>query len=50
MSDEALKARAAGLRALIHEANYRYHVLDAPSIPDAEYDRLLRELAAIEDA
>jgi DNA ligase (NAD+) len=48
MSDEGLKARAAELRALIHEANYRYHVLDAPSIPDAEYDRLLRELEGIE--
>jgi DNA ligase (NAD+) len=48
MADEVLRARAAELRAQIHEANFRYHVLDAPSIPDAEYDRLLRELEAIE--
>ena len=34
-------ARAAELRAAIDDANYRYHVLDDPEIPDAEYDRLL---------
>jgi DNA ligase (NAD+) len=50
MPDAHLQARAAELRALIHEANYRYHVLDAPVIPDAEYDRLLRELEALEAA
>ncbi len=42
--------RAAELRRLIEEANYRYYVLDAPSLPDAEYDRLYRELEAIEAA
>jgi DNA ligase (NAD+) len=41
-------ARAAELRATIEEHNHRYHVLDAPSVPDAEYDRLVRELEAIE--
>jgi DNA ligase (NAD+) len=41
--------RASELRALIDEANYRYYVLDAPSIPDAEYDRLFRELQALEE-
>jgi DNA ligase (NAD+) len=50
MADAALTARAAELRALIHEANHRYHQLDAPSIPDAEYDRLMRELEALEAA
>ncbi|MBM4181537.1 MAG: NAD-dependent DNA ligase LigA [Betaproteobacteria bacterium] len=40
--------RARELRALIDEANYRYYVLDAPSIPDSEYDRLLRELQELE--
>jgi len=40
------KARA--LRAEIEQHNYRYYVLDAPSIPDAEYDRLFRELVALE--
>jgi DNA ligase (NAD+) len=43
-------ARALELRRLIDEANYRYYVLDAPTIPDAEYDRLLRELQDLEVA
>ncbi|MEP6680920.1 MAG: NAD-dependent DNA ligase LigA [Chloroflexota bacterium] len=43
-------ARAAELRAEIEEANYRYHVLDAPTIEDATYDRLLRELTDLEAA
>ena len=36
------------LRAEIHRHNYLYHVLDSPEIPDAEYDRLLRELQELE--
>ena len=40
--------RAAQLRTLIEEANYRYHVLDDAAIPDVEYDRLMRELEALE--
>ena len=43
-------ARAAELRRLLEDANHRYHVLDDPAIPDAEYDALLRELQAIEAA
>jgi len=43
-------ARAAELRALIEDANYRYHVLDDPAIPDAEYDKLMRELIDLEAA
>lgn len=43
-------ARVNALRAAINEANYRYYVLDAPTLPDAEYDRLLRELQEIEAA
>ncbi len=42
--------RAAELRRLIDEANHCYFVLDDPSIPDAEYDRLMRELQALEAA
>ena len=38
------------LRETIEEHNYRYHVLDAPTISDAEYDRLMRELQELEDA
>jgi len=48
MSKNTAADRAAALRAEIVEANYRYHVLDDPSIPDAEYDRLMRELEALE--
>ncbi len=42
--------RAAELRALLQHHAHRYYVLDAPEIPDAEYDRLFSELQAIEDA
>ena len=41
---------AAELRAAIDDANYRYYVLDAPTIEDAEYDRMLRELEELENA
>src|SRR5690606_15534671 len=40
--------RIAALRAELDEHNYRYYVLDQPSVPDAEYDRLFRELQALE--
>lgn len=42
--------RAARLRAAIHHHNYRYYVLDAPEVSDAEFDALLRELQEIEAA
>lgn len=48
MPARSAAARVAELRRAIEEANYRYYVLDDPSIPDAEYDRLLRELQALE--
>lgn len=40
--------RVEELRSLIEEHNYHYYVLDDPSIPDAEYDRLFRELQTLE--
>ncbi len=43
-------ARAAALRRLIAEHDRNYYVLDAPTIPDAEYDALFRELADLESA
>ncbi len=43
-----LQARAAELRDMIHEHNYRYHVLSDPIITDGEYDALMRELQALE--
>ena len=42
--------RAAELRRVIEYHNERYYALDAPEIPDAEYDLLVRELRAIEAA
>jgi DNA ligase (NAD+) len=41
-------ARADRLRREIELANFNYYVKDAPSIPDAEYDRLFRELQSLE--
>jgi len=41
--------RAAQLRDELNYHNYQYYVLDNPEIPDAEYDRLLRELQALEE-
>jgi DNA ligase (NAD+) len=42
------RERAARLRREIERHNYLYYVLDAPEISDAEFDRLLRELEALE--
>lgn len=42
------EARIRQLRADIEGHNYRYYVLDAPSIPDAEFDKLFRELQQLE--
>ena len=46
----AARERINELRESIDEHDHRYHVLDAPVISDAEYDRLLRELQALEEA
>jgi DNA ligase (NAD+) len=40
--------RAAELRAQLHHHAHRYHTLDDPEIPDAEYDRLFQALQALE--
>ncbi len=42
------KQRVGALIQTLNEANYRYYVLDDPTMPDFEYDRLLRELENIE--
>ena len=42
--------RAAALRTQLQHHAHRYYVLDAPEIPDADYDKLFRELQAIEAA
>jgi DNA ligase (NAD+) len=41
-------ARAVELRELLERYNYRYHALDDPEVPDAEYDRIMQELRALE--
>ena len=43
-------ARAAILRELLRDANHQYHVRDAPTVDDAQYDAWMRELEAIESA
>ena len=49
MVTEILKKRVEKLREEIEYHNYRYYVLDQPEIPDAQYDRLMRELEKIEE-
>jgi DNA ligase (NAD+) len=48
--DAPLLQRLEELRRALHEANYEYYVLDAPTLSDAEWDRLLRELKEVEAA
>ncbi|MDB5988058.1 MAG: ligA [Nevskia sp.] len=50
MSKQGAEARAAKLRQQLEQANHRYYVLDAPSLSDAEYDRLFSELQQLEAA
>jgi DNA ligase (NAD+) len=49
-ASHAAADRIAKLREEIELHNYRYYVLDAPTIPDAEFDRLFRELQELEAA
>ena len=48
MKLEEAKKRVLELHDEINEHNHRYYVLDDPAISDAEYDRLMRELMALE--
>jgi len=43
-----MRARSVALRQQLEQASHDYYVLDRPTIPDAEYDRLFRELQEIE--
>jgi len=49
MNLEQAREKAASLRDKINHHDYRYYVLDNPEISDEEYDRLMRELAGIEE-
>ena len=44
------KERVLQLTQILNDANYRYYVLDNPTMPDFEYDQLLRELEELEKA
>jgi len=48
MTTAAAAKKVTDLRRQLDDANHRYYVLDDPSITDADYDRLLRELEALE--
>ena len=50
MDRPSAEKRVKELHNLLNQYNYEYHVLDNPSVPDAEYDRLLKELLEIEEA
>jgi DNA ligase (NAD+) len=47
-TSEDIQQTLDSLRKQIRFHNYRYHVLDDPEVPDAEYDRLMRQLQALE--
>ncbi|WP_246942897.1 NAD-dependent DNA ligase LigA [Bacillus pinisoli] len=44
-----VQARVEELRSLLHKWNHEYHVLDQPSVSDAEYDQALNELIRLEE-
>jgi DNA ligase (NAD+) len=50
MASSEVLARVTALRQELERHNYAYYVLDQPLIPDAEYDRLFRELQQLEAA
>ncbi|MCK9533771.1 MAG: NAD-dependent DNA ligase LigA [Pseudomonas sp.] len=47
-STSSISTRIAELRHAIEAHDYSYYVLDEPTVPDSEYDRLFRELSALE--
>ena len=50
MDRNTAKSRIDELRKEIDYHNYRYYVLDEPSVTDAEYDRMMQELISLEEA
>ncbi|WP_368658339.1 NAD-dependent DNA ligase LigA [Metabacillus halosaccharovorans] len=49
MDKQSATKRVQELHELLNTYNYEYHVLDQPSVPDAEYDRLMQELIKVEE-
>ncbi|MGG0464918.1 NAD-dependent DNA ligase LigA [Priestia aryabhattai] len=50
MEFETAKSRVQELRDVLNQYGYEYYVLDQPSVPDAEYDKLMNELIEIEES
>ncbi|MFS1705041.1 NAD-dependent DNA ligase LigA, partial [Alteromonas sp. AMM-1] len=48
MNTQSINAQLEALRDTINEYNYQYYVLDNPTVPDSEYDRLFQSLKALE--
>ncbi|MEG9497354.1 MAG: NAD-dependent DNA ligase LigA, partial [Pantoea dispersa] len=46
----SVQEQITALRTTLRHHEYLYHVMDTPEIPDAEYDRLMRELRELESA
>ncbi|WP_042357548.1 NAD-dependent DNA ligase LigA [Bacillus rubiinfantis] len=49
MDLQTAKTKIHELRNLLNQYGYEYYVLDQPSVPDAEYDRLMQDLIALEE-
>lgn len=47
---ESLQDKITALQTTLRHHEYQYHVMDSPEVPDAEYDRLMRELRDLEAA
>lgn len=47
---KAIKSEIDALRKQLEDYNYQYYVLDEPTVPDAEYDRVFKQLKALEEA
>ncbi|EOC1288953.1 NAD-dependent DNA ligase LigA [Cronobacter muytjensii] len=47
---DSIEEKLTQLRTTLRHHEFLYHVMDAPEVPDAEYDRLMRELRAMEEA
>ena len=49
MDKQSAHKQVQELHELLNTYNYEYHVLDKPSVPDSEYDRLMQELIKLEE-
>ena len=50
MDRQTVEKKIDELRSLLNQYGKEYYVLDQPSVPDSEYDRLLQELIDLEEA